>query len=326
MSEVSTISASARKEGTSAHLTSGQILVQRLRLLSALVLSGVVFWYFGWWVARPLDPGGAIALLMVEQGVITMAQLLGLAVLVSGLAVAICGGDSAERGPLAVAVGLATLASRGAQMDMLVLHLMTTVPPEEIKADPGQVYPVSVFIAETWLWLALIGVGFVVGRWVQSWFVPNLQAPDRRGEQEPDHAMDIRQGVGTVAVGSFTAWVIVSYSVSVVNAQIEKGQIYFSLISAFLVAGLLAHWFFQNASRVWMLLSVALVATAAYWYASPNPEMVIEASAAGAYITLAPIARPLPIEFAALGAIGILLEGDVSAMLWAMFGLSPREE
>ena len=78
-----------------------------------------------------------------------------------GLCVAITGPGSAHRGPLAVAVGLATLGLRGSQIDMLLLSRLSAQPPQ----NP---FPTWGLIAETWLWLALIGVGLVVGRWVDG--------------------------------------------------------------------------------------------------------------------------------------------------------------
>lgn len=296
--------------------SSGYRLVQRMRLISAMVVAALVFWYFGWWAAMPTDPSGPVTLLMVDQGVITMAELLGLAVVVSGLAVAICGAGSSERGPLAVAVGLAALGLRGGQMDRLVLHRLTSTPSG---GDFVDAYPVWSFIAETWLWLALIGVGFVVGRWVESWFDSEGEdTADRRNAT--DHATDIRQGVGTVAVAFFIAWVLVSFTAGSDDSPLLKGQIFFALIFAFLVASLIAHWFFQMQTRVWTLLAVALVATVAYIYAEPAiPE---GAHDAGTYVTLSSLARPVPLEYAALGSIGVLLESDIMAVICATFGLS----
>lgn len=299
---------------------SGQVLIQRIRLLSAMAVAGIIFWHFGWWVARPDDPGGAVSMLMIDNGVIAMAELLGLAVVVSGLAVAICGAGSAERGPFAVAVGLATLGLRGAQMDKLILHRMTSTDPN-IAAHP---YPVFEFIAETWLWLALIGVGFVVGRWVESWFDPQREPPTPQ-RRAIDHAMDIRQGVGTVAVAFFVAWVMVSFVAGNETMPLLKGQLYFALIAAFLFASLIAHWFFQMKTRTWALVSIAIVATVAYLYGQPSTKVLEEARVIGAYVPLSSVARPLPIEYAAMGGIGVLFEADVMAFFFAVFGLSPSD-
>ncbi|MCG8406368.1 MAG: hypothetical protein MI923_14310 [Phycisphaerales bacterium] len=302
-----------------ARASSGYHLVQRIRLLSAMVVSALVFWYFGWWAAKPNDPKGPVTLLMVEQGVVTMAEMLGLAVVVSGLAVAICGAGSAERGPLAVAVGLAALGLRGGQMDRLVLHRLTSTSANDTVLDP---YPVWSFIAETWLWIALIGVGFVVGRWVESWF-DSATEDAAQHQHEVNHATDIHQGVGTVAVAFFIAWTIVSFATGSYEAPLLKGQIYFALIFAFLLASLVAHWFFQMSARVWTLLAVALVATAGYVYG--QPEIPDGAYSTGTYVTLSSLARPVPLEYAALGSIGVLLEADFMSVICATFGLSESD-
>lgn len=301
--------------------TSGQLLVRRIRFLAAMAVSGLIFWYFGWWVASPPDPRSAVALLMVDQGVVTMAELLGLAVVVSGLAVAICGANSAERGPLAVAVGLATLAARSGQMDKLILYRATSAAPG---AGPESVFPTFGFIAETWLWLALIGVGLVVGRWVESWFTP-VPAPATL-HPPADPGKDIKQGAGTIALSALISWVMLGFVLGTPEYPIDKGQIYFGIAFAFLVAGLISHWLFQMTTRVWMLVVVALVTTGAYLFTGPDRAALDAALKTGAYVALPPLARPLPIEYAALGAIGVLFERDVMGMVASMFGVTLADE
>ena len=306
----------------------GRALIERIKLLSALAVAAVVFWYVGWWAAAPIDPDGPVSLLMVDQGVVTMAELLGLAVVVSSLAVAICGAGSAERGPLAVAVGLAAMALRGGEMDRLVLFRLTATDARPTALDA---YPVWSLIAETWLWLALIGAGLVVGRWVEGWFEQGredstgLQSVggrlERRGGGAP--GSDIRQAIGSIAVSFFIAWGLLTFTTGSEALPVLKGQIYFALIVSFLIAALIAHGFFQSAARVWLLIAIAFVAMVAYAYGRPDDATLETARRLGTYVTLRPIARPLPIEFAALGAIGVLFEADAMAFLYAMFGLRP---
>ncbi|MBK8268093.1 MAG: hypothetical protein IPK83_07205 [Planctomycetes bacterium] len=205
-------------------------------------------------------------------------------------------------------------------MDKLVLYRLTSGPAN---APPNYAYPAFGFIAETWLWLALIGVGIVVGRWVDSWFTP---VPSHAPLQPPtDPATDIKQGAGTVALSVAIAWILLSYLVGTDAYPIDKGQVYFGIASAFLIAGLISHWLFQMKTFVWMLVVVAIVATGAYVYSGPGGEILEAARKTGAHVPLEPLARPLPIEYAALGAIGVLLERDMMVLLAAMFGIQPSE-
>lgn len=301
--------------------TGGHILVYRLRFIAAMCIAGLVFWHFGWWVARPADPLGAVSMLMVDNGVVTMAELLGLAIVVSGLAVAICGGDTAERGPLAVAVGLATLAARGGRMDMLLLSRISS-PTDDGHIDA---YPVMGMMAETWLWLALIGVGMVVGKWVQSWFNATDERDAGATENSSKPSWDIRMAIGALVIGFFIAWSVISFAAGDPLAPIEMGQLFFALILGFLLAALIAQWFFDLRDRIWMLVVVGLVASAAYWFGQPPSLEAAQQLQMHVPIENA-LVRPLPIEYAALGAIGVLLERDFMSILFVVIGYAPREK
>lgn len=301
-------------EGT--HLSEGQALVRRLRFLSGMAVAVVIFWYVGFWAARSNDPIAPITLVNVDQGVIAMAELLGLAVVASGLAVAICGPNSVERGALAIAIGLAAMGMRGSQIDKLILYRLDLITP----SGPVAAFPTTALVAETWLWLALISVGFIVGRWVDSWYDSNAA---RAVLQPVDRAPDVRQGLGAVAVVSLVAWMVISYAIGGDETPLLKGQIYFAIALGFLVGSMVANWLFQLHSRAWLLCAVALVASAAYIFAGPDSATIDAARKAGSYITLRPVVRALPIEYAAMGAVGALLEHDVMALLRALLGLQP---
>jgi len=298
----------------------GRALIMRIRFLCAMAVSATIFWYVGWWVAGPIDPDGPVSLLMLDQNVVAMAELLGLSVISSGLAVAICGAGSAGRGPLAIAVGLASLGLRGSQLDVLVLYRLNPPATSPVGMDP---FPVWALIAECWLWLALIAVGFVVGRWVGSWFEPVNKASPRSSSAE-EHSSDVRQGLGTIAITAVVAWIAITLAMGSGANPILKGQVYFSLGLAFLVGALVAHGFLRTDSRIWTLIAVAIVATVAYVFAGPDDAALAAAQQSGGYVNLRPIVRPLPIEYAALGAIGILIEDDAMRFFRALFGLEVR--
>jgi hypothetical protein len=294
--------------------TGGHLLIGRIRLLSGLAVSAAIFWYVGPWALGPIDPRGPITLLAVPQGVIAMAELLGLAIVTSGLAVAISGAGASHRGPLAVAVGLAALGLHGSQMDELVLYRLHGGAAAQATGDA---FPTWGLIAETWLWLALIGVGWVVGRWVDSWFeVTNVSSrPGILG------ASDMRQSTAAIALAALVAWVVISYASGREESALLRGQIYFSVAAGFVIAALAAHSCFNLDDNLWALASVGVVAMAAYILAAPTGKDIALAREHGTYLVLSPMARPLPIEYAALGAAGAFLEKDAMTLLRSLFGL-----
>lgn len=302
-----------------APMHGGRTLVLRIRFLCAMWVAAAIFWYVGRWVAGPVDPEGPITLISVGQGVIAMAELLGLAVVASGLAVAICGPGSAAHGALAIAIGLAALSMRGTQLDSLVLYRLSADVGVGVSPDP---FPRAALVAETWLWLALIAVGFVVGRWVESWFHADASGPPAR-PHPIERAPDVRQGFGAIAVVSLIAWVLIAYTMGGEAIPLLKGQIFFSVGLAFMVGAMMASWLFKLNSQVWLLAAVALVATGAYLFAGPDAQTLEAARQSGTYVTLRPIVRPLPIEYASMGAVGALLEQDAANFLRSLFGLPP---
>lgn len=298
---MTTSSTSTRPQaGVAPRQSEEHALVRRARVMAAMTVSGLIFWYVGWWVVGPTDPSGPISLLAVDHGVVAMAEMLGLAVITGGLAVAICGSGSAAQGPIAVAFGLAVLGLRGEQLDVLMMERLGGAAA----GAGGLSFPATELIAETWLWLAVIAVGSVVGRWVEGW---HERPTELGGAPSPhvDSPGEIRQGLGVTAVIALAAYNLFRFFGGGVNDDILKGQIYFSIGAAFVLSTMLAHWLFRGASRIWGLIAVALVAIAAYWLNGPDAtELQAAAAAARAYVALDPAARPLPIEFAALGALG----------------------
>ncbi len=286
----------------------GQALIARVRFFVAMAASALIFWHIGWAVVGPADPRGPVTLLMLNNSVVGIAELFGLSVAAAGLATAICGARAAHRGPQAVAVGLAALALRGGFMDEFVRRRIA----ERLAAPAGAsvtVFPRGEFIAETWLWIILIGVGFIVGRWVESWYAAESSGPAQPASAGAataavhlDSAAEVRQGIAALVLN-----VLVAYNLVIVLGgrnidEMQKGQIYASIAGAFFISTLVSHLCFKANSRVWLLVAAAIVSTTAYVWNSPDTA----ALAGGGYVVLPPLLRALPIEYAALSVAGAL--------------------
>lgn len=306
----------ARASGSSG----GQALIGRARLLGALSVSAGLFYYVGWWAVRPDDPEGPVTLLRVHHGVMAMAELLGLAVVAAGLAVAIRGAGSGYCGPLAIAVGLAVLAGRGTQLESLVNERL--LDALSAGGSPVAPFPRTELIAETWLWLALIAVGFVVGRWVEGWF-GSASAPDAGVGRPIDSAVEVRQAAASIILVTLAAYNLVRFCGGRIEEATLKGQVYFSVGAAFCISTMLAIWFFHAVSQVWMLVSVALVATMAYGLNGVplQPAQDPAALVAQLHTPIAVVARPLPIEFASMGVVGAM----TGHLFMSMLRHAPRD-
>ncbi|MCK6456078.1 MAG: hypothetical protein L6Q92_06055 [Phycisphaerae bacterium] len=277
-------------------------LTARLRTIAALAIAAAVYWYVGYWVVEPKDPFAPISLLLVDNRLIVMAEMIALAIVAAGLAVAIHGGSAASFGPIAVAVGLAAVSLRGGSIAALPTALPTSVAG----------WPTRDLIVEMWLWCGLIAVGAVVGHWVASWFTPPAGGP-RADWRKADGAMvdsaaELTRAAANVAIVAVVAFVLVRILGGDNRESILKGQVYFAVGIGFYLATLLCQWFLRLRQGLWLLLAVAIVGTVGYAVGAPNVDPA--SRRIGARIELAPICRALPMEFAAMGAIGVLAAHD----------------
>jgi len=298
------VNATGSASDAASDLASDQpALARQLRALAALAVPALMFWYVGYWAIAPVDPFGPVSILLASNPFLAMVEIAALGVVSAGLAVAINGPRSAMFGPLGIAVGLASVSIRGGDIDLLPLCLPAGSGP----------WPIRSLIFEFWLWLGLIAVGAVVGRWIDSWSSgPDSGESATRDpdDQVVDSAAELRRALLAIVVVTILAFVLVRLLAGGPVAPILKGQIFFSVAGGFYAATVLALTFVRLRSPLWLFVALALVGSAAYIIGSPHwtPTMVER----GIRLVIPGIARPTPIQFAALGSAGI-----VSAFLTA---------
>jgi hypothetical protein len=274
-------------------------LARQLRAVVALAVPATIFWHVGYWVLSPADPLGPVMLLLAPHRFLAMIETVGLAVVAAGLAVAINGPRSALYGPFGVAVGLVSVSVRGGSIDVLPLCI----------SPGGNPWPIRGLIFELWLWIGLIGLGAVVGRWVESWFSPGsggsagaARDPD---EEVVDSAAELRRALLAIVVTAVLGYVFVQLLAGPTIAPVLKGQVLFSVGAGFYLATAVTLAIVRLRSPLWLLISLALVASVAYVIAAPQwtPSLV----ESGIRLIYPGLARPLPIQYAGMGAAGILL-------------------
>jgi len=280
-------------------------LAGKLRSLAALAVPALVFWFVAYWVVAPHDPLAPVTLLMTSNLFMVMLEMLGLAVVAAGLAVAIRGPRSSTYGPLGVAVGLAALSIRGGNMDLLPICLPRATAP----------WPIHSLVFEFWLWVGLIAVGSVVGRWVDSWSTTDpdhlARHPRDADDDVVDSAAEMRRALLAIVGVTILAFVLVPVFAGGTRSAVLKGQVFFSVGAGFYVATVAVLTTIRLQSPLWIMLALVVVGSVAYVVGEPafTREMVDH----GTRLIIPGIARPTPMQFAALGTIGI----------WAGFLSSP---
>lgn len=271
-------------------------LATQLRVMAALGVSGLIFWTVGWGALQPADAGSPITLFHAPHPLTAFVVLAALAAVTGGLAVIIAGRAPKLMAPAAVGAGLAGLNLRGAEADYLGAYVLSAGPN-------GPVWPTMLLITELWAWLALVAIGAYVGQWVAGRV---LASDPLSAGLESAQTVSLPEQTGklaaSVAVTAALGYTLVRILGGSPADAVLKGQVYFSVGVGMLLATWGCQWAFRCVLAWWPLLAVGLLGMAAYVIGQParGPASV------EFMLRVMPdmVSRPLPIEYAGLGALG----------------------
>lgn len=281
----------------------GSHLIVQLRVLGGLSAAAVIFWTIGWTVIQPFDPLGPISLLGMQRPVPTMGALALVGLVTGALTAAVAGRAASLMSPLGTAVGLAALNWRGAQSDKIGAYLARS-------GDAGPVWPTYQLILELWLWIGIIALAIPVGRWCAGRLCP--RDPREPMETPPGGTTQTDQPTGmgvrmfpALVVGCLLAYVLMLVFSGSDVSGVFKQQIYFAVGTSFLISSMAGQLLFRPAVSWWPLVGAAVLGAVAYLSGEPP----VDGDTAYVAWRILPdvLARPLPIEYAALGAVGGLL-------------------
>ena len=306
-------------------------LIEKARVVAALGAAVVILYTMGWISAQPTDP--ALPLTFVRSGRAIPAIWPALAILtvVAGIIGTIVSGKRLpEAGLFAAAIGLAALSLHGGSMFDLMANEGATTPA--VRAAFMKAMAIDCV-----LWSAVMFVTWIATSWAYRWiwFGPNAPASPSasaasteplaptqptaksgrsQSKQQAKPAVQApRSGwaalVVTGVIGVFVVWCTAGRDPA---APVQRGQT-IAAVAAGLYFGAMGGRYFTGIRDVrWYLLAVPAGAILAWLVGYLSADMSwAQGTPYQYYIYLATtpvhdLARPLPIEYIAVGTAAVL--------------------
>lgn len=275
----------------------------RLRIALAALVGVVLIGIFGWPLAAPTEPYGAVSLLAGDIGFGGAAALAGLAVLCGFLGYFLAWPYGSEIGVLAVPSGLAVLAIRTCSMSNTLL-----LNPSF--AGRGRFF--AIFKWEAIFWVAIVVLGFsgvLLGKIIAQ---PKAIKKQREAESKSKVYLNTALAVvGSVLVVQFCIKILAQdfkvfdNQLGLVIAQPANIQIIFAVLISFLIVGFLVKKFL-NVSYIWPVISSAFIT----FYVSST---YVKPNTLGRLIERWPVVffshsvlSILPVQMVSFGALGAI--------------------
>ena len=289
-------------------------MMNRLGLVIALAVAGVVFLSIGWKALGPDDPLGAVSVLAHQGGVLILLYAAGLGVIVAAVATALVGKRLIDVGVFSASLGLALASLKGGTAEQLLLaRAGTSVHYEQFLA--GQ------FALESIGWLSVLFVALLTSGVMTcrlrarsgndggsneastpTWAVPALFDLPRGARRwfgvPPDYESVSLDGLKHTAVVAGLGLLAMNlFSAGLSTRAIEPGQVCFVVAAGFFVAVYFGDRYVPVRSALWALLGVGLAAVIAYTWAALRPSDAMRPP----NVPTSHYLRVLPVQFVAVG-------------------------
>ena len=292
-------------------------LLDRLVALVTWGIAIALFFTIGWRVLQPANPRGAVSLLTCSYPALMVVQMAVLATVVAALATLLVGRKLADAGVFATCLGLAMVNLRADTLESILINLAD-------RAAETRPHIAVSFLLEAVVWSALVLLTMLTCGLVLRWCFGRSQA-DGSGalstmavadlplisgwflaDADDGRAERVRSGLWHTLCTAVIAFALIGVlSTGSPAPAIEHGQVYFSIIAAFFLAGYFAHGRFPARTPLWTCLSVPVVSMAAYIW------VMLVGSGKGAgvppNIPYSTYLRALPLEYVMLGTLGSML-------------------
>ncbi len=276
-------------------------LLDKSRLGAACAAAAGLFLALGPMVLRGGDGDAALSLLTVRQPAAAFGY--------SGVLVAVSAVVAAVLAParlagvscFVAAFGLACLNWSGGSIEHLLRYGGGAEP-----SSRSSLYLRLAMESQCWTVLMVLAlfVGRAVNRWIETAGVRSVPPAVRGPVATPGRSL-----LAAAICAAVAALVVSQFAARSAVSPTEKGQVYFALLTAFYVGTLAATYVFYGVRPIYFVGAVAAVSLLAYLWAwwRPFPNFSGTRYEGMRDVAASALARPLPVEYIALGVIGVLL-------------------
>ena len=296
------------------------VTIRRSRFTAGIVLSGLLFWHVGWFIAGPAAPHQTFSLMgWGANPIIPAVGLLFLLIIAAVAAMAITHADTPHAGQFCALLGLGALAIRGG----------TIYPLLRIADDATTIHSVYQTLAqECAIWAAILVLAELVTARIHAKFFANTLWMERVAQDPEAFRMGLLTHLSPGAAGLagdmaraqaeklkkgaakpmnavlanvlalLLGCLVASLLLPVFMQSQGKGQVLFAAFISFGLAGFLANLVLAQSNAWPILLCVPI--TAALGYFRAKGALDYPGFSATSY------ARSLPIDYIAAGVPGAL--------------------
>ena len=292
-------------------------LVHKARFAAACLIAIALMYTVGWMVvSAAVDPDEAVVLTVGAESVwsavwSSLPALVLLTVVATAIGTVIVGKDLPEAGVFAAGIGLAALALRGGSMEVMLAYYADgggqqgdALMPHMIDQREGLMFRMAI---DSVLWGVVMLGSWLTMEAVRRWLWP---ASENQPAQQPASASKNWTGwaaLGVSAVAAmFVTWLIVARDPT---SGIVRGQVIAAVAIGMFAGAAAGRYFIGINNPRWYVLTPLVVALVGYLlgYLGAELDSPIYANYRDLAITpLHNLARPLPIEYMAIGVPGAL--------------------
>jgi hypothetical protein len=292
-------------------------LFEKARVAAAIGAAVLLLYTIGWMVAQPTDPNLAVTFVRSGRAIPAVWPALAILSVVAGIVgTVIAGPRLPEAGLFAAAIGLAVLSTHGGSM-------MSLLANEGATDEPSRKAFMMAMLIDCALWSGIMFAAWIAVNWTYRWvWLQGGQSPVGQQEERTEPGKNAKpQAAGAIermgwpalvvtgVVAVFIVWLTAGRTPV---ANVLRGQT-IAAVAGGLYLGAMASRYFTGIRDVrFYLLAVPAAGLMAYVVGYLSADMSwAQGTRYQYYVYLATtpthdLARPLPIEYLAVGTAAVL--------------------